>query len=216
MDDRASEQPRDEQRADPARAQYVINLTPEQYESHLKRATAKEAAPPRQQVELGGSGVARVHFHNAAGDETEVTSVEWSATGPVTVTPDEADMMSAKLVSTGLGPVTITATGNSVAGSTQAHVEVMVIANADAPVDGEIEITVEPPPPEMREARKAGGGFSAQGSQILPVPPPAPPHDRAQTVPPAQTMAQPSPQPQPQSQSESESQSESRPESRPD
>src|ERR1700746_1543767 len=97
-----------QQKADPASAQYVINLTPEQYESHLKQVEVKEA-PPRAQMEMGGSGTAKVSFKDAAGGDVAVTSSTWSATGAMTVTPDEADLTSAKLTPTGLGPATVTA-----------------------------------------------------------------------------------------------------------
>jgi len=99
--------------------------------------------PPRPQMEMGGSGTANVHFHDATGADIETTAVEWSATGPVTVTPDEANPASAKLVPTGLGPATVTAT---VPGA-QAHVELMVIEKIGAPVNGEIELTIAPPGP---------------------------------------------------------------------
>ena len=129
------------QKADPALAQYTVNLTPEQYEEHLR--ASKEAETPRPQMEMGGSGTANGIFQDAAGADVEVTSVEWSATGPVTVTPDEANPRSAKLAPTGLGPATVTAT---VPGA-QAHVELMVIDKIGAPIDGEIELTIAPPGP---------------------------------------------------------------------
>lgn len=142
---------KDGQRADPAAAQYVVNLTPTQYEEHLK--AAKDAGAPRQQMEMGGSGTAKAAFKDAAGADVEVASVEWSATGPVTVTPDEEDPTSAKLAPTGVGPATITATGTTPDGSTQAYAEVMVIDKIGGPVAGEITLTVEPPaPPEVPPA----------------------------------------------------------------
>lgn len=143
----ADERKDDPKRADPAAAQYVVNLTPTQYEEHLK--AAKDAGTPRQQMEMGGSGTAKAAFKDAAGADVEITSTEWSATGPVTVTPDEADPTSAKLVPTGVGPATITATGATAEGSAQAYAEVMVIDKIGGPVAGEITLTVEPPaPPE--------------------------------------------------------------------
>lgn len=140
-------------KADPASAQYVVNLTPEQHEAHLK--AAKDADTPRPQMEMGGSGTAKVSFTDAAGGDVAVTSSEWSATGPVTVTPDEADPTSAKLEPTGIGPVTITATGNTEFGSSQASTDMMVIDKIGAPVAGAIEITVAPPgpPPDPPVAR---------------------------------------------------------------
>jgi hypothetical protein len=135
-----------QQKANPASAQFVINLTPEQYESHLKQVEVKDA-PPRPQMEMGGSGTATVHFHDAAGGDVAITSTAWSATGAMTVTPDETDPASAKLTPTGLGPATVTAIVSTANGSAQAHAEVMVIDKIGAPVTGTIEITVAPPAP---------------------------------------------------------------------
>jgi hypothetical protein len=134
-----------EHKADPASAQYVVNLTPEQHETALK--AAKDAQTPRPQMEMGGSGTAKVSFTDAAGTAVAVTSAEWSATGPLTVTADEADPASAKLVPTGVGPATVTAVGTTEFGSSQASAEVMVIDKIGAPVSGAIEITVAPPAP---------------------------------------------------------------------
>lgn len=131
--------------ADPTQAQYVVNLTPEQHAAHLKDAEAKETPPP--QMEMGGSGTAKASFKDAAGADVAITSTEWSSTGPVTVTADEADPASAKLVPTGLGPATVTATGTTEFGSSQASTSVMVIDKIGAPVSGAIEITVAPPGP---------------------------------------------------------------------
>ena len=140
-------QRQDEQsRADPASAQYVVNLTPEQYEEHLK--ASRTAETPRLQMEMGGSGTAAAVFKDAAGADVAVTAVEWSATGPVTVTPDEANPASATLAPTGLGSVTITAIGTTDAGgSAQAHADLMVIEKIGGPVAGEITLTVAPPAP---------------------------------------------------------------------
>src|SRR4029077_19418739 len=96
----ASEQPKAEQRADPANAQYMIAITPEQYESHLKHAATRAAvkeAGPRPQMEMGGTGTAKASFKDAADGDVEITSTEWSATGPVTVTADENDPTSANI-----------------------------------------------------------------------------------------------------------------------
>lgn len=144
---------RKQSKADPTLAQYVVNLTPEQHEAALK--SAKDAETPRPQMEMGGEGTAKVSFKDAAGTDVAVTSAEWSSTGPVTVTPDEADPASAKLVPTGLGPATVTAIGATEFGSSQASAEVMVIDKIGAPVSGAIEITVAPPgpPPDPPVAR---------------------------------------------------------------
>jgi hypothetical protein len=180
------------QRADPAHAQYVINLTPEQYESHLKRAGAEDL-PPRTQIEMGGSGTVKVSFKDAAGGNVKVDSVEWSVTGPITVTADDKDPTSAKLNPTGFGPATITAAASTAKGPAQTSADVMVINKIGAPVAGTIEIKAEPATDEGWLAAQP----LIQGSQIMPVPEPGPPVRHAQTVPPAQTMSQPSTQPQP-------------------
>lgn len=134
------------QKADPALAQYTVNLTPEQYEEHLR--ASREAETPRLQMEMGGSGTAAAVFKDAAGADVAVTSTEWSATGPVTVTPDEANPASATLAPTGLGSVTITAVGRTDdGGSAQAHADLMVIEKIGGPVSGEITLTVAPPGP---------------------------------------------------------------------
>ena len=180
----------DSQRADPRRAQYVINLTPEQYESQLRQGVPKEV-PPRTQIEMGGSGTATVSFKDAADGDVAITSAVWSATGPVVVTADAENPASAKIVPMGLGPATVTVEAQSDNGSATAHTDLMVIDVAGAPVTGTIEIAVE--------AGSGEGGVSYQSAgQILPVPATAPPRDAAHAVPPAQVLAQPSPQPQPQ------------------
>jgi hypothetical protein len=139
--DQAQEQPK-------ATPPYVIALTPEQHEARLRQAESQAAAkdaPPRPQMEMGGSGTAKVSFKDAAGGDVAVTGAEWSATGPVTIEADEADPTSAKLTPTGLGPATVTATVQTANGSAQASTDVMVIEKIGAPVTGTIEITVAPP-----------------------------------------------------------------------
>jgi hypothetical protein len=137
--------PAPEQKADPA-VPFVVSLTPEQYDARLRQvASTPKDAPPPSQMEMGGSGTAKASFKDAAGGDVAITSVEWSATGPITVTADEADPTSAKIVPTGLGSATVTATN----GLAQAHAQLMVIEKVGAPVSGTIEITVAPPaPPE--------------------------------------------------------------------
>jgi hypothetical protein len=186
-------------KADPLNAQYVINLTPEQYESYLRRGPIKDV-PARQQIEMGGSGTARVSFTDAEEGDVEVTHVDWSATGPVTVMADKDDPTSAKIMPTGLGPANITAVAQTPNGPAQTSIDVMVINRTSAPVAGTIELTAEPATDETRAAAQP----MVQGSQIMPVPAPGPPIQQRQTVPPAQVMSQPTPQPQPQSEQEQE------------
>lgn len=142
-------------KVDPALPPYVIALTPEQHEARLRQAESRAAvkdAPPRPQMEMGGTGTAKVSFKDAAGGDVAVTSAEWSATGPITVTPDDADPPDptiAKLVPTGSGPVTVTAIGQTANGSAQASTDLMVIEKIGAPVSGTVEITVAPPAPPV-------------------------------------------------------------------
>jgi hypothetical protein len=155
----AHEQPKaDQHKVDPATPPYVIALTPEQHEARLRQAetlAAAKDAPPRPQIEMGGSGTVKVSFKDAVGGDVAVTSSEWSATGPVTVTPVEDDPTSAKVVPTGVGPATVTAIGQTETGSAQASTDLMVIEKIGAPVAGTIEVTVEPPAaPEAPVTRK--------------------------------------------------------------
>ena len=142
MADQAQEQPK----ADPAAAQYVVNLTPEQYEGYRKQ-TAPDTRP---QMEVGGTGTAKVSFKDTQGADVKIVSSQWTSTEPmtVTVTADDADPpdpTSAKLVATAPGRATIRAVVATEAGSTaEASVEVVVIETG-TPVAGTIEITVEAP-----------------------------------------------------------------------
>jgi hypothetical protein len=142
--DQAQEQPK----ANPATPPYVIALTPEQHEARLRQAdtlAAAKDAPPRPQMEMGGSGTAKASFKDAADGDVAITAAEWSSTGPITVEADKDDPTSAKLTPTGLGPATVTATVQTANGSAQASTDVMVIEKIGAPVAGTIEITVEAP-----------------------------------------------------------------------
>jgi len=139
-----ADQAQEQSKADPAAAQYVINLTPEQYESQLKQTT-KDTRP---QMEVGGTGTAKVSFKDTLGADVKIASSEWTSTGPVTVTADDADPpdpTSAKLKATAPGHATIKAVVTSESGaSAEAAVEVVVIETG-TPVAGTIEITVEAP-----------------------------------------------------------------------
>lgn len=139
-----ADQAQEQSKADPASAQYVINITPEQYESRLKQ-TAEDTRP---QMEVGGTGTAKVSFKDTLGADVVIASSEWTSTGPVTVTADDADPpdpTSAKLEATAPGRATIKAAVVSEGGaSAEAAVEVVVIETG-TPVAGTIEITVEAP-----------------------------------------------------------------------
>lgn len=134
----------DSPKADPAAAQYVINITPEQYEGELK----KEAKDTRPQMEVGGTGTAKVSFTDVLGADVKIASSEWTSTGPVTVTPDDADPpdpTSAKLEATAPGRATIKADVVSEGGApAEAAIEIVVIETG-TPVTGTIEISAQPP-----------------------------------------------------------------------
>lgn len=109
--------------------------------------------PERQKMEMGGSGTAKVAFKDALGGEVKVKSAQWSATGAVAVTPDEKDPLTVKLFASGPGPSTLTAVCQSEeGGSATATVEIMVIEK-NAPVDGKIEISVQPAPAKKEPAK---------------------------------------------------------------
>lgn len=110
-----------------------------------KAAPAPTDAPPRQQMEMGGSGTAKASFQDASGATCDITSSEWLVTGPVTVKPDDKDPSSATLTPTGVGPVTVTVNAITEDGPAQASTDLMVIESASAPVAGTIAITVQAP-----------------------------------------------------------------------
>ena len=110
QDEEQSQDEQQPQRADPRQAQYVINITPEQYESQLRQRQVKTAeVAPRTQIPMGGSGTATVSFQDSAGDDVQIKQVAWSATGPVTVVGDDTNPTSAKITPVGLGPAHVTA-----------------------------------------------------------------------------------------------------------
>jgi hypothetical protein len=138
------EQPKaDPHKADPAPVQYVVSLTPEQNEARLKRA-AVEPPPPPQQMEVGGTGTAKVSFKDVHGADVKVAFATWESVGPVTVIPDDKDPTSAKLEATAPGRAQIKATTTSEAGSpAEAATEIMVIQTG-TPVEGKIELSLQP------------------------------------------------------------------------
>lgn len=112
----------------------------------MAEATQQPAVPERQKMEMGGSGTAKVSFKDALGGDVKVKSAQWSATGPVAVTPDAEDPTTAALFASGPGPVTLTAVGQTETGnSATATTEIMVIEK-DAPVEGTIEVSVKAAP----------------------------------------------------------------------
>lgn len=129
-------------KADIGKAEYRINLTPEQYAAIPK----PDDAPPRPQIELGGTGTAKAAFKDAAGGDVKIDLATWEATGPVKVTPDEKDPATAKIETTGqLGPAMVTVTASTVDGSAQASQDLMVTEKVGKPVSGTIDIAVQAP-----------------------------------------------------------------------
>ena len=117
-------------------------------------------ADEKQKVEMGGSGTAKASFTDALDNDVKIKSVVWSSTGPVAVTADEKDPATASFFASGPGPVTLTAVGTTESGSATATIDLLVIEK-DAPVAGEIEVSVkaapnkpkpEDPPPPARPA----------------------------------------------------------------
>lgn len=110
---------------------------------------AKTDAPPPPQMQVGGTGTAKVSFKDVLGADVKITSSDWSKSeGPVTVTPDDADPpdpTSAKLEATGPGSAIIKALVTTESGaSSEAAIQVSVIQTG-TPVTGTIDITVQAP-----------------------------------------------------------------------
>jgi hypothetical protein len=114
-------------------------------------ADEKQDKPDRQKMEMGGSGTAKVSFKDALGNEVKVKSSQWTASGSVVVTPDDKDPTGAKLFASGPGPSTLRAVGyNEDGGSATASIEIMVVEK-DSPVEGKIQISVQPAPAKKKE-----------------------------------------------------------------
>jgi hypothetical protein len=106
--------------------------------------TAQDAPPPRQQMEVGGTGTAKASFKDVHGADVKIASSTWTSVGPVTVTPDDADPASAKLEATAPGHAAIKITAASEDGSpAEAAAELMVIETGK-PVEGKIELSLQP------------------------------------------------------------------------
>jgi hypothetical protein len=102
--------------------------------------------PERQKMEMGGSGVAEVSFADAFGGDVKIKSVVWTATGAVAVTPDADDPTTANIFASGPGPVTLTAVGTTETGASATAITEIMVIEKDAPVTGEIEVTVKAAP----------------------------------------------------------------------
>lgn len=128
-------------KVDLSKAQAVVSLTPEQYEHSVAAADA----PPRPQIEMGGSGTAKASFQDATGADCPILSSEWSSTGSVTVKADDKDPTSATLTPIAVGPGTVTVIAQTDDGPAQASTDFMVVDKIGAPVGGTIAITVQAP-----------------------------------------------------------------------
>lgn len=105
----------------------------------------KAAKDEREQMEVGGSGTAKVAFKGATGDDVPVTSTTWTSVGPVSVSPDPDEVTQANLFAAGPGPATITCVGQTDAGPHTATVEIMVV-DKTAPTEGTITLSLQPAP----------------------------------------------------------------------
>ena len=129
-------------KADPAQAQYVVNLSPEQYDQAVK-----QDAPPPEQMEVGGTGTAKVSFVDVKDADVPIASSTWTSTDPsvVTVTADDKDPTSAKLEAIAAGRAIVKADVVSQGGKpAEASVEVMVIETG-TPATGTIELSIQGP-----------------------------------------------------------------------
>jgi hypothetical protein len=127
-------------KADPHKAE------PHKAEPHKADSAhpAQQDVPPPQQMEVGGTGTAKVSFTDVNGADVPLVSSTWTASGPVTVTPDDKDPTSATLEATAPGRGSVTATVMTEAGAqATAAVEVMVIETG-TPAEGTIELTLQP------------------------------------------------------------------------
>jgi hypothetical protein len=95
-------------------------------------------------MEVGGTGTAKVSFTDESGAAVTLGSVDWTATGPVTLEPDDKDPTSAALTATAPGRAHVKATVVSDSGApAEAAVEIRVIETGK-PVAGKIDLTVTP------------------------------------------------------------------------
>jgi len=112
-------------------------------------ATPKDAPPAPTPMNVGDTGSAKVSFTDETQADVKIGSVEWTATGPVTITPpDPADQnpdpTTTKFTATGPGRASIKADIISEGGKpAEATTEIMVIEPGQ-PVTGKIDVTVTP------------------------------------------------------------------------
>jgi uncharacterized protein YjdB len=105
-----------------------------------------DPVPTRPQMEVGGTGTAKVSFKDVLGADVKIASSTWTSTGPVTVTADDMDPTSAKLEAAYHGHATIKASVTSESGlPAEATAEVQVIEKG-TPVEGKIELSLQPAP----------------------------------------------------------------------
>ena len=95
---------------------------------HKTGSTQQDTPPPRPQMEVGGTGTAKVSFTDEAGGAINIASSTWTSTGSVTIVPDDKDPTSAALTAAEPGRASIEAAIVSDSGAwAEAAIEVMVI-----------------------------------------------------------------------------------------
>ena len=111
---------------------------------HKGETAAADAPPPPQQMEVGGTGTAKVSFTDVNGADVPLASVTWTATGSATVTADDKDPTSANVVATAPGRAHVKAAVVSQSGApAEAAVEIRVIETG-TPSEGKIELSIQP------------------------------------------------------------------------
>jgi hypothetical protein len=115
---------------------------------HKTGPAQQDTPPPRPQMEVGGTGTAKVSFTDEAGGDVKLTSAEWTSMGPVKIEPNDpenTDPTTVKLTATapGRAPIKVSVVSESGAPA-EAAIEIMVIETG-TPVTGTIDVTIQPP-----------------------------------------------------------------------
>ena len=130
---------------------FVVSLTPEQYDARMQQQAAapKDPPPAPTPMNVGDTGQAKVSFTDETQADVKISAVEWTSTGPLTITPPDPavqnpDPTTTKFTATGPGRGSIKANVTSESGApAEAAIEVMVI-QPGLPVTGKIDVTVTP------------------------------------------------------------------------
>ena len=102
-----------------------------------------DPVPVPPQMEVGGTGTAKVSFKDVNGADVPIVSSVWTSTGSVTVTADETDPTSAALAATVPGRAHIKAAVTSESGSSaETAVEIRVIETGTL-AEGKIELSLQ-------------------------------------------------------------------------